>query len=340
MSEPKARPGAIDFHCHWVPPALADALRARSAPPMIRVADGVERIIVYRELLPLLDDLIDMDRRIAFMDANSVDVQVLSFPGLFGVDSLPADEAAPLLELFNDALAAEIPARSGRLAGMAALPIADMDLCIQELRKGMNERGFVGAILPANGFVTQQQAAYFEPLLAEANTLGAHLFIHPGPMPGATAGGGNDEDNAPLRHIVLNVQALLSEVTMTVTMTDLLDPYPNVTVQVANLGGTMPFIIERLDHVVEQRQPDAPLPSSRMNRVYVDTSSFDTQGIEAAARVFGPDRVLFGSDCPIFSTERIQNAMDHLPRPASEIAMMRRDNGAELLQRFQGQAAA
>jgi len=335
MSETEGQSGAIDFHCHWVPEALAEALRARTEPPMIRVTDGVERIIVYRELLPLLDDLIDMDQRLAFMDANSVDIQVLSFPGLFGVDSLPADEAAPLLDIFNEALAAEIPVRNHRLAGMAALPIADMDLCVQELQKGMTERGFIGAIVPANGFVNRQAAAYFEPLLAEANRLGAHLFIHPGPMPGATGESANEADNAALRHIVLNVQALLSEVTMTVTMTDLLDPYPDLTVQVANLGGTMPFIIERLDHVVERRQPDAPLPSSRMNRIYVDTSSFDTQGIEAAARVFGPERVLFGSDCPIFSTERIQDAMDRLPRSSTEIAMMRRDNGAAILRRFQ-----
>ena len=335
MSKNDQTPGAIDFHCHWVPEALAEALRTRTKPPMIRATEGKERIIVYRELLPLLDDLIDMDGRIAFMDANNIDIQVLSFPGLFGVDSLPADEAAPLLEIFNEALAVEIPLRHNRLAGMAALPIADMDLCVQELRKSMSERGFIGAIVPANGFVNQSAATYFEPLLAEANRLGAHLFIHPGPMPGATAESGIEADNAALRHIVLNVQALLSDVTMTVTMTDLLDPYPDVTVQVANLGGTMPFIIERLDHVVERRQPEAPLPSSRMNRIYVDTSSFDTQGIEAAARVFGPDRVLFGSDCPIFSTERIQNALDHLPRPREEIAMMRRENGGAILRRFQ-----
>jgi len=254
---------------------------------------------------------------------------------LFGVDSLPAEEAAPLLSIFNDALAAEIPARNNRLAGMAALPIADMDLCVGELRRSMTERGFIGAILPANGFVNQASAAYFEPLMAQANRLGAHLFNHPGPMPGATAENTNDADNAALRHIVLNVQALLSDVTLTCTMTDLLDPYPDVTVQVANLGGTMPFIIERLDHVVERRQPDAPLPSSRMSRIYVDTSSFDTQGIEAAARVFGADRILFGSDCPIFSTERIQSAMDGLPRSTAEIGMMRRGNGAAILQRFQ-----
>lgn len=331
--------GAIDFHCHWLPDGLADALRAREKAPMIRTVDGAEQLIVYREGLPYGPDMTDMDRRIAFMDKRKVATQVLSLPGLFGIDSLPADEAAPLLSLFNDALAAEMPVRASRLAGLVALPIADMDLCISFLKDGMEEKGFAGAILPADGFVNRRAAEYFEPLLEAAAGLGAHLFIHPGPMPAAlvdadaraTVGPVDGLDNAPLRHIVLNVQALLTEVTMTLTMTDLLAPYPDLTVQVANLGGAMPFVIDRMDHVVGRRTPDRALPSTRMHRVYVDTSSFDTPTIDAATRVFGPDRILFGSDCPIFSTSRIQTALDRLPRPAEEIAMMRRGNGVALL---------
>lgn len=323
--------GAIDFHCHWVPTALADALRARNAPPLIRTVEGSERMFVYRESLPFGADMTDLDRRLLFMDERNVAMQVLSLPGLFGVDSLPVDQAAPLLGLFNDALAEKVAARPDRFAGLASLPVADIDLSARMLRDAVQSRHFTGAILPADGFINRQAASYFKPVLETANQLGAHLFIHPGPMPGTGGDDPPDADNAALRHIVLNVQSLLTDVAMTLTLSDLLAPYPDVTVQVANLGGTMPFIIDRLDHVVDRRQPNAPRPSTRMNRIFVDTSSFDTPGIEAAARVFGPDRILFGSDCPIFSTQRIQDAMDGLPRSPTEIAQMRRGNGARVL---------
>jgi len=86
-------------------------------------------------------------------------------------------------------------------------------------------------------------------------------------------------------------------------MTDFLAPYSRLTVQIANIGGTLPAVIERMDHAARVRTPDRPLPSAGLGRVFVDTASMGPAAIEAAAAAFGPDRVLFGTDCPIFRTD-------------------------------------
>jgi uncharacterized protein len=107
----------------------------------------------------------------------------------------------------------------------------------------------------------------------------------------------------------LQVQAKLASAMVTLLFTDFLEPYPDVTVQVANLGGTLPMVIERIDNAAMLRTSDDALPSSRMRRVFVDCASLGPRAIEAAVACYGADRVLTGTDCPIFRTDRALEAV-------------------------------
>ena len=321
----------VDWHVHWLPPDLADALRARAQPPRIVGSPEGERLDVHREVLPVTPTLIESGARLEFMDRHGVSRQVLSLPGLFGIDSLPVDEAAPLVRRFNDALAGLMADLPDRFSGLAALPLADPAAAIEELARAMIRPGFVGAILPADAFLTRREAEAWAPLLEAANTRKAHVFIHPGPVPPGGAGPPPDfGDNANLRHIVLDVQARLSAVTVTLMLTDFLDAFPDLTVQVANLGGSVPMMVERMDHVSSRRTPDAPLPSARMGRIFVDTSSFGPGSIALAARTFGADRVLLGTDHPIFDTQRTVAAIRASGLPDDAVAGILGGNGPDL----------
>ena len=321
----------VDWHVHWLPLELADALRARARPPRIVGGPEGERMEVYREALPVAPALIETGLRLAFMDKLGVSRQVLSLPGLFGVDSLPAEESAPLVRLFNDALAGLMADHPSRFSGLAALPLADPAAAMEELAPAMAQPGFVGAILPADGFLTRRDAEAWAPLLEAANAHRAHIFIHPGPVPGADAEPPDYGDNANLRHIVLDVQARLSAVTVTLTLTDFLDSFPDLTAQVANLGGSVPMTVERMDHVSAQRTPEAQLPSGRLGRIFVDTSSFGPRAIALAAATFGAGRVLLGTDHPIFDTARTLGAIHASGLPEAEIAGILGGNGRALL---------
>ena len=63
--------------------------------------------------------------------------------------------------------------------------------------------------------------------------------------------------------------------------------YPDATVVVHNLGGDIPYEVERMDHRCLLDTPDEELPSARFRRaatVYVDCNSFGPRAIEAAVR--------------------------------------------------------
>ena len=328
----------IDVHCHYVPAVLAGALRDRTEPPFIEPApEGGERFVMPIGNLPFTDAYGDITGRLDFMDDHAVDVQLLSFPGLFGLDSLPVAEARPLLALFNDDLGALRARHPDRFLGLAALPFADLDAAAAELRRGMTELGLAGAILPVNGFVTAVHAAAFAPLFAEADALGAHLFIHPGRRPDEVPPPGAPPAPVPDQAIArraLEVQHRVALAMVTLLFTDFLDPYPNVSVHVANLGGTLPMVIERMDHVVATRAPETPSFAERARRLHVDCSSLGPRAIEIAASVFGADRLLMGTDCPIFRTDWTLRAIAAARLTDAERQAVRHANAAALLSRF------
>jgi predicted TIM-barrel fold metal-dependent hydrolase len=300
-------PGAVDLHAHWIPPEVARALRRRRAAPRIEeTADG-EIFVTWQGRRPFAS-LGDLDARRVLMRRHGVATQVLSLAGLFGIDCLPIEESAPLMAAFNEAAAALQATASGQFAGLAALPLADAGASCRELERA-HRLGLRGAILPADGFASLAAAERFKPLFATANRLGSHLFIHPGPIAPQLERPVYDvqADQAWQRRIVLETQSRLSEVIVTLNLSDYLAPYGSVTVQVANLGGAIPFLVERMDEV--SRSGGSDLPSNRMRRCYVDTASFGSRAIELAVACFGADRLLFGTDCPIFDTDRALGAL-------------------------------
>jgi predicted TIM-barrel fold metal-dependent hydrolase len=330
----------IDVHTHYVPAALADALRARAEPPCIAPApEGGEALHMPIGALPFGPAFTDMAERLDFMDGHRVDLQLLSLPGLFGIDSLPAAEAEPLVRLFNDDLANLCARHPGRFLGLAALPLADTELAIGELRRARETLGLVGAILPVNGFASTATAAALAPLFEAADTLGLHLFVHPGrrpdevPPPGTPAPPLPDQ---PIARRALEVQARLAQAMVTLLFSDFLDRYANISVHVANLGGTLPMVIERMDHVVETRAPDTPRFAARARRLHVDCASLGPHAIEIAASVFGHDRLLMGTDCPIFRTDWTLRSIAAARLTEAERAAIRHDNAAALLARFLG----
>ena len=129
----------------------------------------------------------------------------------------------------------------------------------------------------------------------------------------------------------LDVQAKVASAMVTLLFTDFLAPYPDVPVQVANLGGTLPMVIERMDHAARLRTPDAPPPSSLARRVYVDCASLGPRAIETAVALYGVDRVVLGTDCPIFRTDWSLEAIGNARLTPAERASILHDNAERLL---------
>jgi len=305
----------IDMHTHWKPAEVADALRARTREPRIkRNQDGIEVLTMPRMGELSLDKAFDdAEAHLAQMDRLDVGMSVLSLLGSFcWIEAQPPEVAGPLCRRVNDGLSAICQKHPGRFAAFAALPLTDMDAAAAELKRALGLPGMVGAQLPGNFFLTRKDAEAARPLLEVANRHHAVLLIHHGPRPGDVFPKvGGDTDNARRRNGTLDMQASLSSVMVTLCLTDILADYPDVSVQVHNLGGNIPFEIERMDHRCLLDTPDEELPSSRFRRakVYVDCNSFGPRAIEAAVGLYGADRIVCGTDGSAFGVDWTRKAL-------------------------------
>ncbi len=298
---------AIDFHAHYIAPTLMEMLEARTIDPKItRQSHSSMLYHMPVSTLPYSSAYYDMAQRIEYLDHIGMDAQVISLPGLLGIDYLPLDQSYPMIKASNDDIAKQCQKYEGRIYGLAALPLADIDAMKEELKRCVEDLGFIGAILPNNSFLSLDYANELKPLFEYANEKKLHFFVHPGwrhdeyPVLDKRP---NDPDELLIARGALGVQHDVSLAMITLLYTGFLDSYPNMTIHMANLGGTFPMVVERMHNTVEARFPDALLPPSRKENLYVDTSSLGPRAIELAAEIYGVDRLLVGTDTPIFSAE-------------------------------------
>lgn len=304
----------IDIHAHWRPAEVADALRARTRDPrIVRNDDGVE-VLKARYGEETLDKAFDdVKFHLARMDRQGVTTSVLSLVGGFcWIEAQAPEVSIPLCRMVNDALSDICVKHDGRFAAFAALPLTDMAAAAAELERALKLPGMIGTQIPGNLFLTRKHAEDARQLLDAANRERAVVFIHHGPRPGdpfpKVTG---DTDNARRRNGTLDMQASLSSVMVTLCLTDLLTPYPDATFIVHNLGGNIPYEIERMDHRCLLDTPKEELPSSRFkrSRVMVDCNSFGARAIEAAVRLYGAERIVCGTDGTEFGCEWTANAL-------------------------------
>jgi predicted TIM-barrel fold metal-dependent hydrolase len=305
----------IDMHAHWRPAEVADALRARAREPRIlRNEAGVEVLKSPRMgEEPLANAFDEVDFHLGRMDRQGVEVSVLSLLGSFcWVEAQPLDVSGPLCRKINDRLSAICEEHPGRFAAYAALPLVDISAAAAELERTLGLPGMIGAQIPGNAFLTRDDAEAMRPLMEVANRHHAVLFIHHGPRPGdAFPKVAGDTDNARRRNGTLDMQASLSSVMVTLSLTDYLADYPDAMVHVHNLGGNIPYEVERMDHRCLLDTPKEELPSSRFRKakVYVDCNSFGPRAIEAAVSLYGAERIVCGTDGSEFGCDWTRKAL-------------------------------
>jgi predicted TIM-barrel fold metal-dependent hydrolase len=304
----------IDMHAHWRPAELTDALRARTRNPRIeRNADGVEVLKSRYGEEPLAKAFDDVKFHLGRMDRQGVSTSVLSLLGSFcWVEAQPPEVSVPLCRLVNDTLSRICQEHEGRFLAHAALPLSDVAAAAAEFERALGLPGIVGAQVPGNGFLTAKDAEKMRPLLEVANRHHAMLFVHHGPLPGDPFPKHvGDTDNMRRRNGTLDMQASLSSAMVTLCLTDFLARYPNAAIYLHNLGGNIPYEVERMDHRCLLDTPKEELPSARFRRagVYVDCNSFGPRAIEAGVRLYGAERIVCGTDGTEFGCEWTAKAL-------------------------------
>ncbi len=279
------------------------------------------------------DGYTDLATRLAWMDGKRIATQLLTFPGALGVDVMPAEEVAEPIRAYNDHLAGICWGSGGRFAGLAGLPLADMAEAAAEMRRIRRALRLPGVILPGNYFLSVEAARGLAPVFEAANEEGALLMIHPGLMPGE-APPAPYADTSVYRASVLNLQATLAQMGMTVLSAALCEAYPRITFQLVNLGGTIPFVLERLEAVALSRPPHEPFPRQSLRGMVYDCASLGPRALELAVRTFGADRVMMGTDYPIFTPDQVRDTVEAAELSEADKAMVLSGTAARVLERL------
>ncbi len=299
----------IDMHSHYYGGGLVDTLQSRTTRPYLRTReDGVTVMVAMNGEFPFTEHYHDHRIGLAGMQDVGLTHRLLTFPGALGVDLLPADEIADAISRYNDYLAHLGQETDGALIGLAGIPLADMNLACAEVRRIRRDLGLPGIILPSNYFNSLDEASEMAPLLEAANEYGCHIMLHPGlkvgqeppPVPA---------DFVQYRLSAVDLQSSAAQVALTVILSDILDAYPNISFQIVNLGGTLPFIFERIESIARHRNPNEPFPTARLRRLWYDCASLGPRALEAAVKLFGADRIMLGSDYPIFKDDPYSHAV-------------------------------
>lgn len=275
-------------------------MRGRDQVPMLVMEDGQEKLAAMTARFPFTPPYHDLTARLDWMAQQGFTAQLLTYPGALGMDAQPAGESAPVLFAYNDALSEICTTYSGQFYGLGGLPLADMGAAAGEMARLRRELGLLGALLPGNYFTSIDAVDAVRPVLAQADEIGAHILIHPGLIPGETPTPPT-MDNPGYRASAITLQSTVSQIVITLIMSDLLESYPGVSFQVINLGGTIPFIEERMVQIAQNRTPDQPFPHERLQKLYYDTASLGPRALETAVHCYGADRIMLGSDYPIFN---------------------------------------
>jgi predicted TIM-barrel fold metal-dependent hydrolase len=292
----------FDTHSHFYGETLLGHMAARADVPRVETEAGVRYMATPTSRFPLTGGFVSLADRLAWMDHQGITRQLITFPGALGPDVLPIGESRALVRDVNDELSATCAAHPDRFGALAGLPLADIDEAAGELHRAIRELRLVGAIVPSNYFHSLSGIEALAPMLEVANAVGAHLMLHPGQRHDESLAPKHWPDLAMHRASTIDLHAGITQALVSLIYSDAMVRYPYVTWQVVNLGGTFPFVVERMDHIVATRAPGERRPSTMLGDIVFDCASLGPRALEMAVDVFGADRVMFGTDYPIFTS--------------------------------------
>ena len=172
----------IDIHTHIVPENFPPyAGKGKDVPwPSMAPAHACHRHVMISGKLyrTVADGSWSVPRRIEEMGAMRVTRQAISpMPELLSY-WLPLDDAKVMIRFLNDEIARMIAAAPERFIGLGCVPLQDVPAAIRELEHVVQKLKFSGVEIASHVNGVSIGDARFEPFFAEAERLGASIFVH------------------------------------------------------------------------------------------------------------------------------------------------------------------
>jgi len=311
----------IDLHTHILPRDWPDLDAKYGYSGFVRLDHYkpccARMMIGDRVFREITNNVWDPERRIEECDRAGVSTQVLStVPVMFSYWAKPAD-ALDISRRLNDHIAEVVRNQSKRFAGLGTIPMQDPDLAAAELERCVRELGLRGAQIgthvdanPHSGRIDTLNLdnASLQPVWSAAEQLDAAIFVHPWDMLG--------KERMPKYWLpwLVGMPAETCLAICSMIFGGVLERFPRLRVAFAHGGGAFPFTFGRIEHAFHVR-PDLVATDNDTNprkylalidnqgegvpaRFYVDSLVHDADALMMLLKLFGAQRVAFGSDYP------------------------------------------
>jgi predicted TIM-barrel fold metal-dependent hydrolase len=290
--------GVIDIHQHLWPAGFVDRLRARTEPPYL---DGWTLHTAGEPPYEVDPAAHEVGKRVALEQDDQTALVGLSLSSPLGIEQL--GDAALLDAWHEGALALPAPFKAWAAVDLLAPDVEGLESLLG--------KGFIGVQLPTHVLGTPAAWAELGDLLAAAERSNKPILVHPGtatPPAGEVPGWW-----APVVDYTLQLQAAWWAWHAFGGRT----AFPKLRLCFAAAAGLAPVHHERLAARGGRLGTIDP-------NLFVDTSSYGPQGIDAVARVLGIDQVVHGTDRPYAGTVELRQG-------AAATAVIRYNNPHRLL---------
>lgn len=259
--------------------------------------------------------------RLAYMDANGIERQVLSYPPTL-LRALPGGETVALHRLANDALAERVARRPDRFSGLAALPMARPEEAARELERCVRDLGLCGAMLYGTGEGAAYDAPACRAVFAAAETLGVPVSLHPAPLPETVQAQYFRSEalspavNERLAGPGFGWHAEAGLMTIRLILSGLFRDHPGLAVLSGHWGELVPAFLDRLDRVLPVEVTGLPETVSAYYRRHVWLTPggiLSPVQLDLCRQVVGSGHILYALDWPYVRADGARTILDRLP---------------------------
>jgi aminocarboxymuconate-semialdehyde decarboxylase len=292
-----------DVHTHVVPQGWPDL--GGVTDPWLRVDSPKAATIMLgeKEFRSITDACWDADTRLADMDADGIDVQVvLPTPVFFGYDRESAN-AAHVARIFNDLTLAVTEQAPDRLLPFCQVPLQDIDAACAELDRSI-ANGHIGVEIGNHIGDRDLDDAGIITFLQHCAGKNVPVFVHPWDMPESARMG------RWMQQWLVGMPAETHLSLLNLILSGAFDHLPkDLRIAFAHGGGSFAFWLGRADNAWHNRRDvvgnssEHP-PSTYVDRFFVDSVVFTTPALELLLTTLGHDAIVLGSDYPYPFGER------------------------------------
>ncbi|MBV8582356.1 MAG: amidohydrolase family protein [Candidatus Eremiobacteraeota bacterium] len=291
----------VDCHAHFLPDAFMDAMKQRGfaeahkSEGYINVSDALTGYSRPHVRLPIFSQLWDIDERTALAEQQRIDRQIICLPPFYFGYKPDAKTGLEICRTGNDAIAATIAKSPERFAGFATVPLQSPKEAVVELRRAVNELGFWGVEIGTSVAGAPMDDPSLDVFWEICCELDVPIFVHPQHELAL---------DRTAQWYLHNLYGNPSETALMVArliFAGVFERFPKLNMILAHGGGTIPYIIGRLDHGYRVRPETKTIPkppSAYLKHLYFDIITHDDDMLAYLVGRVGWRRVVVGTDRP------------------------------------------